>query len=61
MGRPRKLDRWVYKKTYLPQSVMEAVERELFSEIEGKIPYGAWNTMIEEAVRDWLLKRGIQL
>jgi len=42
MGRPLKTDRPIEKNISLPQSLIVRVELELFSELEGKVPFGAW-------------------
>ncbi len=46
MARPRKTDRPQEKNISLPQSLVLRVELELFSELEGKVPFGAWQRYI---------------
>lgn len=46
MARPKKTDRPIEKNISLPQSVVVRVELELFSELEGKVPFGAWQRYI---------------
>ena len=46
MARPRKTDRPLEKNISLPQSLVVRVELELFSELEGKVPFGAWQRYI---------------
>jgi hypothetical protein len=58
MARPRKTDRPVEKNISLPQSVVVRVELELFSELEGKVPFGAWQRYIVRLVEADLARRG---
>lgn len=46
MPRPRKTDRPVEKNISLPTSTVARVELELFSELEGKVPFGAWQKFL---------------
>jgi hypothetical protein len=46
MARPRKTDRPIEKNVSLPQSIVVRVELELFSALEGKVPFGAWQRYI---------------
>ena len=57
MARPKKTDRPVEKNISLPQSVVVRVELELFSELEGKVPFGAWHRYIVRLVGADLAKR----
>ena len=57
MARPKKTDRPVEKNISLPQSVVVRVELELFSELEGKVPFGAWQRYIVRLVEADLSKR----
>lgn len=59
---PRKLniDRPVAKNIVLPTSLIAHVDLILFSELEGRVPYGAWKTYVEALIREDLRKRGIQ-
>lgn len=41
MARPKKLIRTVYKNIAIPEDLVAKIELELFSEVEGKIPFGA--------------------
>ena len=58
MGRPRKTDRPIEKNISLPQSIVVRVELELFSELEGKVPFGAWQKYIVRLVEADLAKKG---
>lgn len=51
MGRPRKAIRPVEKNISLPEDLVARVELELFSELEGKVPFGAWQRYLEGLIR----------
>lgn len=58
MPRPKQVDRPVEKSISLPQSMVVAVDLELWSEVEQKVPFGAWKNYIERLVRKDLQLRG---
>lgn len=51
MPRPRKAIRPIEKNISLPQDVVARVDLELYSEIDGKVPFGAWQKFIERLIR----------
>lgn len=57
MARPRKAIRPVEKTVSLPEDLVARVELELYSEVEGKVPFGAWQKYLERLIRDDLNKR----
>ena len=57
MPRPRKAIPSVEKNICLPRDVVVEVELMLFSELEGKVPFGAWQKYLEGLIRADLLKR----
>lgn len=61
MPRVKRVDRPVRLEITLPESVSAAVELELFSDIEGRVPYGARSKLIEQLLRGWLESRGVAL
>lgn len=61
MGRRLKVDRPQQVVIYLPTSVREAVKAQLFSEIEGKVPFGAMNELAVGLFTNWLRERGVEL
>jgi len=61
MPRVKRVDRPVRLEITLPESVSAAVELELFSDIEGRVPYGARSKLIEQLLRQWLSSRGVSL
>lgn len=60
MPRPRKAVPSVEKNLSLPRDLVVAVDLELFSELEGKVPFGAWGRYVERLIREDLAKRGRQ-
>ena len=58
MGRPRKAIRPIEKNISLPLDLVVQVELELYSELEGKVPFGAWSGYVEKLIRDDLEKKG---
>ncbi len=61
MPRVKRVDRPVRLEITLPESVSAAVELELFSDIEGRVPYGARSKLLEQLLRQWLTSRGVSL
>ena len=46
MPRPLKADRPVEKTISLPTSIAARIDLELYSELEGKVPHGAWQRFL---------------
>lgn len=59
MPKPRKIDRPHRLEISLPASVYHGLQRELFSDIEGRVPHGAYSTVVQGLVVDWLKARGV--
>lgn len=57
MARPPRTDRPVEKNISLPTSLVVQVELELYSEVEGKVPFGAWGKYVERLIREDLARR----
>lgn len=57
MARPKKAIRPVEKNVSLPEDLVARVELELYSELEGKVPFGAWQKYLEGLIRADLNKR----
>ena len=57
MGRPRKAVPSIEKNISLPRDLVVAVELELYSEVEGKVPFAAWQRYLESLIRADLAKR----
>lgn len=52
MPRPKKTDRPVEKTISLPESIVSRVDLELYSELEGRVPFGAWQRFIVGLIED---------
>lgn len=61
MPRPRKVDRPTRCETVVPQSIHAKVQLELWSEVEGKVPFGAWSELVTKLLTEWLEERGVQV
>jgi len=57
MARPKKTDRPIEKNLSLPSSIVARVELELFSELEGRVPFGAWQKYIVGLIEADLAKK----
>ena len=59
MGRPRKAIPSIEKNLSLPRDLVVAVELELYSEVEGKVPFAAWQKYLEDLIRKDLAPRAL--
>lgn len=59
MPRPRKLDRPHRLEVQLPNSIYSKLTLELYSDLEGRVPHGAYSEVINGLVTDWLKSRGV--
>ncbi len=50
MARPIKTDRPQEKNISLPSSLVARVDLELFSDLEGKVPFGAWQRYVKRLI-----------
>lgn len=57
MPRPPKTIRPVQKCISLPEDIVAAIDLELYSEIDGKVPFGAWQGLVERLLREELARR----
>lgn len=57
MPRPKNVIPTVEKTVSLPEDLVVAVDLELFSELEGKVPFGAWKAFLTRLVKDHLRKQ----
>lgn len=53
-GKPAKVMRPVEKSISLPTDVVALVDLQLYSELEGRVPFGAWSRLVEALLRRWL-------
>ncbi len=56
-GKPPKVIRPVLKNISLPEDLVARVELELYSELEGRVPHGAWARLVERLLREHLDRR----
>lgn len=59
MPRTKMIDRPVQRAVYIPESVCNKLDLELYSELEGKVPFGAFNGLMVELIKGWLNERGV--
>lgn len=52
MARPKKIVQSVSKNIALPQDLVARMELELYSDLEGKIPFGAQQKFFERVLRE---------
>lgn len=53
-GKPPKTIRPVRKNLCLPEDVVARIDLELYSELEQKVPFGAWQKLMERLLRQHL-------
>lgn len=53
MPRPRKTLRPISKNIHLPEDIVLQTELHLHSDLEGRVPYGAWQALIEKLLREY--------
>lgn len=59
MPRPLKIDRPKRVEVQIPESIFAKTQVELYSELEGKVPFGAVSGLVTELLREWLKSRGV--
>lgn len=59
MGRRAKVDHHDRVIARVPGSVIQLVRSQLYSEVEGKVPFGAMSKLVENLLTDWLRSRGV--
>lgn len=52
MPRTKKLNPTQRLEVHLPQDLVARVLGELYSEVESRVPYGAWSKFIEQCIRE---------
>jgi hypothetical protein len=57
MARPKKTIRTVYTNIGLPEDLAARVKLELYSEVEGKIPFGAQQEFFSNLLREYFNKQ----
>lgn len=53
MPRPKNAIPVIEKTISLPEDLVAAVDLELFSEVEGKVPFGAWKGFLSRLVKEY--------
>lgn len=46
----------IEKTVSLPENIVAAIDLELFSEVQGKVPFGAWKGFLTRLVTEYLAK-----
>lgn len=57
MPRIKKIDRPSSLEIQLPSSLRARLDAALFSETEGKIPFGAYSKLAEKLFNEWLERK----
>jgi hypothetical protein len=58
MARPKKTVRTIFKNIGIPEDLAKQVEAELYSEIEGKVPFGAQQAFYSKLLREYFDGKG---
>lgn len=58
MARPKMAIRSVEKTLCLPAPLVDRVDLILFSELEGRVPFGAWKEFVVKAIENYLEREG---
>ena len=58
MPRPKKTLRPVYKNISLPEDLVAQVELSLWSELEQRVPFGAWSGLVQQLLWEHLRTQG---
>ena len=61
MARPKSLNPSRYLRVYVDARLAARVELLLFSEAEGKVPFGAWQKFFTERINDFLNSQNLDL
>ena len=54
MARPRNIQRTIEKKVCIPETTVAKVDLELYSDLEGRVPVGAWKELVTKLLDNWL-------
>lgn len=57
MPRPKRAVPNVTKELSLPPDLVARVDLELYSELEDRVPHGAWQKLLAELLNSWLARR----
>ena len=56
-GRPSKTTRSIQVNCSLPEDIVTRMKLHLWSDAEGKVPHGSQSGLIEQALREYFLRR----
>lgn len=56
-GRPPKVMRPVKLTTYLPEDLRAKLDLYLYSDVEGRVPHGAYSAFLAERVKEFFEQR----
>jgi hypothetical protein len=56
MPRPAKAVKSVTKEISLPPDIVAQVDLALYSELEGRVPHGAWQKLLTALLGEWLVR-----
>lgn len=57
MARPKNVIRSIEKSISLPENLVARVDLELFSDLEGRVPFGKWSELVTELLESWVRER----
>lgn len=61
MARRLKIDRPTPLTIQMPASIHAKIMEQLYSDIEGRVPFGALSALGEVLFTDWLRERGVEV
>lgn len=62
MPKPKKIDQSVRLEVQIPTSILSKVQLELYSDLEGKVPFGKMSELATNLLIKWLRnERGIEV
>lgn len=56
MPKPRRVDRPIEKSINLPISLCTKIDLLLYSELEGRVPHGAWSKLVAQLLEAHIAK-----
>ena len=56
MPKPRRVDRPIEKSINLPVSLCTKIDLLLYSELEGRVPHGAWSKLVAQLLESHITK-----
>ncbi len=61
MARPKAVNPAIQRSIMFDPKLLTLLELQIFSMLEARIPHGKLSESVNEAVRDWLVKRGVNV